>query len=118
NIEGKEQGYSFSRLWLNSYLQKIDSWDISKYEERSNRIYDRFLKIWEYPDILIFESEDSIEEQNIFDADSPKNKKLEYFIYENTKIEEDTVAQMYYYVIRSLYEKNSQLLINNNDIFK
>lgn len=118
NNDGYEQGYKYSRLWLNSYLQKIDNWDVSKYEERSNRIYDRFLKIWEYPDVIIYESDDSSEEQNIFDAESPKNKKLEYFIFENTTIEEDTIAQMYFYVIRNLYERNSQLLVNNQDIFK
>jgi len=43
---------------------------------------------------------------------------LEYFIFENTKVEEDTVAQMYFYVIRKLYEKNTQLLVGNQDTFK
>lgn len=118
NIDGNEQGYNYSRLWLNTYLKSLDSWNVAKYEERLNIIYERFLKIWEYPDVVIFESEDSLEEQNIFDAESPKNKKLEYFIFENTTIEEDTVARMYFYVIRSLYEKNSQLLLNSQDIFK
>ncbi|QQS67799.1 MAG: DUF4268 domain-containing protein [Chlorobiota bacterium] len=57
-------------------------------------------------------------EQNIFDAESPTSKKLEYFIFENTKVEKDTVAQMYFYVIRKLYKKNSQLLLSNQDVFK
>lgn len=118
NNEGNEQGYNYSRLWLNSYLKSLDSWNVSNYEERLNIIYERFLKIWEYPNVVIFESEDSSDEQNIFDAESPKNKKLDYFIFENTKIEEDTVSQMYLYVIRNLYEKNSQLLVNNQDVFK
>lgn len=118
NKEGNEQGYNYSRLWLNSYLKSLDSWNVSNYEERLNIIYERFLKIWEYPDVIIFESDDSSEEQNIFDAESPRNKKLEYYIFENTKIEEDTIAQMYYSVIRNLYEKNSQLLVNNQDVFK
>ena len=117
NIEGNEQGYQFSRLWLNTYLKSIDSWNISKYDERFNIIYDRFLKIWEYPDVAIAEGEDS-DEQNIFDAESPTHKKLEYFIFENTRIEEETVAQMYFYVIKNLYEKNSQLLLSNQDLFK
>jgi hypothetical protein len=29
------------------------------------------LKIWEYPDVVIIESDDSTEELNIFDAESP-----------------------------------------------
>ena len=117
NINGNEQGYQYSRLWLNSYLKSLTAWDVSKYEERLNTIYDRFLKIWEYPDIEITESNDS-EEQNIFDAESPTHKKLEYFIFENTRVEEDAVAQMYFYVIRNLYEKNSQLLLGNQELFK
>jgi uncharacterized protein with ParB-like and HNH nuclease domain len=117
NIDGKEQGYQFSRLWLNSFLKSIGTWNVAKYEERFHIIFNRFLKIWEFPDLEIAESDES-EEQNIFDAESPTHKKLEYFIFENTKVEEDTVAQMYFYVIRKLYEKNSQFLLSNQDVFK
>jgi len=117
NVEGEEQGYHFSRLWLNAFLKSIDTWDVAKYEERLNIIYERFLKVWEFPDVEISDIEET-EEQNIIDAESPTHKRLEYFIFENTKVEEDTIAQMYFYVIRNLYEKNSQLLISNQDIFK
>lgn len=117
NVDGKEQGYNFSRLWLNSYLKSINEWTIEAYNERLNIIYERFLKIWEIPDIEITDAND-YEEQNIFDAESPTFKKIEYFIFENTKVEEDTIAQMYFYVIRKLYEKNTQLLISNQDILK
>lgn len=117
NIDGNEQGYQFSRLWLNSYLKSIDTWSVTKYEERLNIIYERFLKIWEFPDVEVTDGSES-EEENIFDAESPTYKKLEYFIFENTKVEVESVAQMYFYVIRSLYEKNSQLLLSNQDLFK
>lgn len=33
-------------------------------------------------------------------------------------MEEDTIAQMYFSVVRSLYEKNSQLLVTSPDVFK
>ncbi len=117
NKDGNEQGYNYSRLWLNTYLKTLDNWDVSKYEERLNIIYDRFLKIWEYPDVIIIENDES-DEQNIFDAESPRNKKLEYFIFENTRIDEDTISRMYIYIIQSLYEKNSQLLVSNQEVFK
>jgi len=117
NIDGNEQGYQFSRLWLNSYLKSLSNWDVLKYEERLQIIFERFLKIWEYPDVEIADVDES-EEQNIFDAENPTYKKLEYFIFENTKVEEDTIAQMYFYVVRNLYEKNSQLLVSNQDVFK
>ncbi len=117
NNDAGEQGYQYSRLWLNTYLKSIDKWDISKYKERLKILYERFLKIWEYPDIEIVE-DDEPEELNIFDAESPTFKKLEYFIFENTKIEEDTIAQMYFYIIRVLYQKNSQLLLSSQEVFK
>jgi uncharacterized protein with ParB-like and HNH nuclease domain len=117
NKDGNEQGYNYSRLWLNTYLKTLDNWDVSKYEERLNIIYDRFLKIWEYPDVIIIENDES-DEQNIFDAESPRNKKLEYFIFENTRIDEDTISRMYINIIQSLYEKNSQLLVSNQEVFK
>ena len=117
NIDGKEQGYNYSRLWLNSYLKSIDSWNVSKYEERLNIIYERFLNIWEFPNVVLIENDES-EEQNIFDAESPKNKKLEYYIFENTTIEENTISQMYGSIIQNLYDKNSQLLVSHQDIFK
>ena len=117
NKDGNEQGYNYSRLWLNTYLKTLDNWDVSKYEERLNIIYDRFLKIWEYPDVIVIENDES-EEQNIFDAESPRNKKLEYYIFENTRIDEDTIARMYIKIIQNLYERNSQLLVSNQEVFK
>lgn len=117
NVEGKEQGYNYSRLWLNTYLKSIDGWNIQRYEERFNIVYERFIKIWDYPAIVIEDTDDS-EEVNIFDAESPTYKKLEYFIFENNNVEEDTVAKMYLYVIKSLFEKNSQLLVSNQDTLK
>jgi len=117
NVDEKEQGYNYSRLWLNSYLKNIDRWSSNEYEERLSLIYNRFLKIWEKPHIEIVESEES-EEQNIFDAESPVFKKLDYFIFENTKVEEDTVAQMYFYVLRKLYERNTQLLLASKSVIR
>ena len=117
NIDGKEQGYNYSRLWLNSYLKGIHRWSTEEYEERLMLIYNRFIKIWEKPEIEITETEE-FDEQNIFDAEIPVYKKLEYFIFENTKIEEDTIAQLYFYVLRKLYERNSQLLLSSQSIIR
>ena len=117
NRNGAEQGYSHSRLWLNNYLKTINHWNIENYDERFHIIQDRFLKIWKYPDVDIPVSENTVEE-NIFNAESPTNKKLEYFIFEDNKIEESAIAFMYSYVIKSLFERNPELLIDNQDILK
>ena len=117
NRGGAEQGYIYSRLWLNDYLKTIDQWNTEKYKERFELIYNRFLKIWEYPNITI-EVEESDAEINIYNADKPTGKKLEYFIFEETKYEETHIAQMYFTVLRELYSKNPQLLLDNNDIIQ
>jgi DNA replication protein DnaD len=117
NTDGKEQGYAFSRLWLNDYLKKQECWNLEKYNERFEIIYDRFINIWELPKLNV-PTIDVDSEQNIFDAEPPTNKKLEYFIFEDTKVDEVHVAQMYFYVLRSLYEKNPELLLESNQIIK
>lgn len=117
NRNDGEQGYNYSRLWLNDYLKKIDNWDVENYDNRFAIIYNRFLKIWEYPNVTLPVSENT-DEQNIFDAESPTYKKLEYFIFENTRVEEEVIAQMYLYVIDKLYDKNAQLLLEATDIIK
>lgn len=117
NSQGAEQGYKFSRLWLNDYLKAIESWNIENYNERFNLIYNRFLRIWEFPNVMLPVSENT-EEQTLFNAESPTHKKLEYFIFEDTKVDEEIIAQMYFYVIEKLYTKNAQLLLEATDIFK
>ncbi|WP_040281027.1 DUF4268 domain-containing protein [Psychroserpens damuponensis] len=117
NKNGGEQGYQFSRLWLNAHLKTLDNWNIAEYKVRFEIIYNRFLKIWEYPKAEIPDINTTVE-QNIFVAESPTNKNLDYFIFEDNKIEENVIANMYYYVIKSLYKKNTQLLLNNQDVLK
>ena len=117
NQDGNEQGYIHSRLWLNSYLQKIEEWTIPHLEERFEIIYDRFLKIWKLPEVLVFEEQDD-KELNIFDAEKPTFKKLEYFIFENNKVEEEAIAQMYFYVLRALFRKKSEVMVSGQTILK
>lgn len=117
NHNDEEQGYNYSRLWLNSYLKTIELWNLDTYEERFELIYQRFLKIWEFPEVIIEEVEGT-EEQNIFDAESPTNKKLAYFIFENFKVDERHIAGMYSYVLTELFERNTQLLLDNNEMIK
>lgn len=117
NNEGGEQGYKFSRLWLNDHLKGIEDWSINEYYKRSEAIYNRFINIWDYPTIEIT-SLDENSEENIFDIETATNKKLDYYIFENTKIEESVIAQMYLYVTKELFKKNAQLFINNQDILK
>lgn len=103
NVDGKEQGYTFSRLWLNRDLKEKSKWDKSEIEERANTISERFIKIWEIPEIDI-ELEATNDEINIFDAEDPKHKKLEYAIFFNQKLEVTQVAKLYIEVFKQLFD--------------
>lgn len=95
-------GYKDSRLWLNKYLSKIDKWGKVEIEERFQVLSKRFLEIWTIPD-LDMSLEHSNGEVNIFDADEPKHKKLEYAIFFDQKLEITQVAKLYVEVIRQLF---------------
>lgn len=113
NSNGGEQGYIYSRLWLNDYLKTIDTWNISNYEARLKIISTRFLNIWQYPKVELPDN-DITTEQLIFEADSPRHKKLEYFIFKDDKVEESAIANMYGHVLKELYAINTELFLNNN----
>ncbi len=103
NVDGKEQGYTFSRLWLNRDLKEKTRWDKVEIEERANTISERFIKIWEIPEIDI-ELEATNDEINIFDAEDPKHKKLDYAIFFNQKLEVTQVAKLYIEVFKQLFD--------------
>jgi uncharacterized protein with ParB-like and HNH nuclease domain len=95
-------GYKDSRLWLNKHLSTLNRWDRYEIERRSDLISERFLKIWEVPEIEI-EMETASDEVNIFDAEDPKHKKLEYAIFFNQKLEVTQVAKLYHEVFKQLF---------------
>lgn len=103
NDDGKEQGYKFSRLWLNRELQKQTKWGKEEIENRATLIADRFLKVWEMPNIVI-EEQSKGDEVNIFDAEDPKHKKLEYAVFFNQKLDVTQVAKLYIEVFKQLFE--------------
>lgn len=103
NIDGKEQGYKFSRLWLNRDLKEIEKWNKEEIEKRANEISERFMKIWEMPEIEV-EQESDNDEVNIFDAEDPKHKKLEYAIFFDQRLEVNQVAKLYIEVFKQLFD--------------
>ncbi|MCB0494442.1 MAG: HNH endonuclease, partial [Cyclobacteriaceae bacterium] len=106
NKDGKEQGYNYSRLWLNQYLRQIDSWNLEALKTRYKLLLERFFQIWTYPEVDVDEEFDTSSEFPIGNAPEPRNRKLEYFIFRDEKIIEDEVSKMYYHVIKSLFDEN------------
>jgi len=99
----KDVGYKDSRLWLNKYLSTVERWDKTEIEKRSALIAERCLKIWSMPNIAISE-ETNANEVNIFEADDPKYKKLEYAIFFDQKIAVNQIAKLYIEVFKQLFE--------------
>jgi uncharacterized protein with ParB-like and HNH nuclease domain len=99
----KEGGYRDSRLWLNKYLSMVDKWDEEEIENRFAQIVNRVLKIWKFPDIVVDDDSDN-GEVNIFEADDPKYRKLEYAVFFDQKIEVNQVAKLYVEVLKQLFE--------------
>lgn len=107
NRDDKEQGYLYSRLWLNQYLKEIDTWNLENLMIRLSIIVDRFFKIWEYPEVNIEDDIDLDEDYTINNAPDPRYKKLDYFIFRDEKVETEEIAKMYYHVIKVLFDENT-----------
>ena len=112
NVDGKEQGYKYSRLWLNTYLKEIDTWNKVNLYNRYDLILNRFLEIWTYPELGEL-YKDEAEEVNIFEAEEPKNKKLEYFVFKDERVITNEVAKMYYHVVENLFSENPELFLTS-----
>lgn len=114
NKDGKEQGYIYSRLWLNSYLKSIDKWGVKELLKRHQILFDRFIQVWYYPEIKIDTLEFNDDELSIFDADEPTGKKLEYAIFLDQKITHSEITRFYQEVIKILYDLDSDKFHNTD----
>ena len=115
NIDGQEQGYGFSRLWLNRYLSNLQVWNVSELNKRFELISDRFLKIWKFPDIIIDDETDFNQEINIFEADDPTHKKLEYVIFFDQKLEINTISDLYEHTMKILFDLTPTLFFSKDN---
>lgn len=101
NESGGEQGYRFSRLWLNRDLQGLERWGVEQVEARADRIAQRFLEVWPAPSVGVAAGADT-DEVNIFDAEEPRHKRLEYAVFFGSRLEVTQVARLYAEVFEQL----------------
>lgn len=99
----KDAGYKDSRLWLNKYLSSIEKWNLEKIKERCAILTKRYLEIWQIPTIEL-KYKDENNEVNIFEAEDPTSKKLEYAIFFNQKIEGKNFVELYVEIFRQLFD--------------
>ncbi len=111
NQNNGEQGYSYSKLWLNKDLRELSVWDIEAYKKRTMRLTNRFLEIWSLPEIAEWENNEeeqkSNDEINIFEADDPSGKTLEYARFFNRIVNSGayiSYSALYLYVAKMVFE--------------
>ena len=80
NIDGAEQGYRFSRLWLNRPLRELASWNLAELQRRGDLIEQRFFKVWPIPEVEV-PVDSGGEDLNIFDVDDPTGRKLSSVVF-------------------------------------
>ena len=94
NENGGEQGYRFSRLWLNRDLQALERWGVDQVEARAERIAKRFLEVWPAPSVSIMADAEG-DEVNIFDAEEPRYRRLEYAVFFGSRLQVTQVSKLY-----------------------
>lgn len=109
-----EKGYKDSRLWLNKYLSEIEVWNKQTLESRFEILSNRFLNVWKYPEVNIDDYDEAFEEVNIFDAEDPTHKKLDYAVLFGQKLSLSTMADLYVKVFSDLFERNPELFFNTD----
>src|SRR5690606_23310418 len=104
--DGNQQGYEFSRLWLNQYLKGISEWNMDTLKQRYKLLLDRFFEIWKYPVVEPDDEFDTDEDYTIYNTPDPTYKKLDYFVFRDERVITEDVAKMYYHVVKTLYDDN------------
>lgn len=104
NKDGGEQGYIFSRLWLNRSLRDFNEWNISNYNCRTQLLENRFLSIWSLPKVNEIKD---IPELNICEMDLSivTGKEIEYAIFFGKKLPGDKYKgiKLYNYILKELF---------------
>lgn len=109
NKDNGEQGYSYSRLWLNRSLNEINEWNISNYKRRTETLIARFLQIWSIPQNPEMKDLPEFNINNI-DLNTVTNKSIEYAIFFDKRLPGDKFKgiKLYNYILKQLFELYSE----------
>lgn len=111
NIDNGQQGYIYSSLWLNEYLKQIEEWKPKNIEERFDIIKKRFLLVWKYPNVVITNNNIEV---NIFNADNPTGKKLEYIKFNGEEYNDITdVSKLFSFILKYYYSEKEELFFTD-----
>lgn len=112
-----DKGYKYSPLKIDKFLAGIDTWNMENLNLRLDWIFNRFKKVWYYPEIEV----DSLinndtQEFNILDIDSTDviNNKIEYFIFFNEKYTNQTWSSLLNTVSKIMFEREPHIFLNSD----
>jgi len=107
-----EKGYKFSPLRMDKFLCNFDYWNIETLRLRKEWMIDRFKTIWKYPELEFEErqNEDN-REVDILDIDSIEvtSKKIDYFIFFDTKYEKASYQSLFQTVVKIMFEREPNI---------
>ena len=86
-----------------SYLGNVglDKWGVEQIEARADRIANRFLEVWPAPNVDVL-ADSTGDEVNIFDAEEPRFKRLDYAVFLGSRLQVTQVAKLYVEVFEQL----------------
>jgi uncharacterized protein with ParB-like and HNH nuclease domain len=110
--EKKSEFNEFSKLSLNKHFESLENWTKEEIEDRSNQLFELFIKIWEEPTNI-----DLYEKENIKDFDLSessdvdfKNQKPKSFKFsENDETQVSEFKDLYISVITEVYYEHEEL---------
>lgn len=105
-----EKGFNESRLYLNSFLSQIDSWNLVNILKRASLLKEKSIWIWTYPQSKYIPKKD---ETKIFTLSSDENFSWEALIewsFEEKIYPVETWREFYEWLVKVLYEKDPLLL--------
>ena len=109
NKSGGEQGYKYSRLWINRGLGNLEEWNIENYMNRSEILTNRFISIWKLPHI---EGVKELPEINIEDVDyDSSTMEFEYAVFGGEKYVYRHLSKLYAQILTKLYDLDSDNFI-------
>ncbi len=115
NDKNEEKGYKFSKLWLNSKLRTYDKWTQCEYEERFQDLYERFINIWDFPQIKNDPQQKTFNLADQFDYKSINIKQIKY---NNTLTDCNKDTDFYRFILKEIFENHRDNIVNNKALLK
>ncbi|MBM2814112.1 MAG: hypothetical protein HW421_874 [Ignavibacteria bacterium] len=108
-----EKGYKFSKLNLNKLISSFENWNLQSLNDRFDWIKNRFIEIWNFPEIELIEDENSELEINILDLlpSDVTNKSMEYFVFFDNKYPNPSWQLLYKTVSEIMFDREPHMFI-------